>query len=112
MAAHKTEFLAQRYRGRLRPAAHYSMGALPRWLHVVGHLPGPQLGPEVAQDERAAPDVWPPVFPQVAPAAVGGDEAGVAPDVVAVVEPEVGGHTGEQHEIGLSQGLPPPVPRL
>src|SRR6187551_1665088 len=39
MAAYKTEFLAQRYRGRLRPAAHYSMGALPRWLNVVGRLP-------------------------------------------------------------------------
>jgi Fe-S oxidoreductase len=39
MAAYKTEFLAQRYRGRLRPAAHYSMGALPWWLHVVGRLP-------------------------------------------------------------------------
>jgi FAD/FMN-containing dehydrogenase/Fe-S oxidoreductase len=39
MAAYKTEFLAQRYRGRRRPAAHYSMGALPRWLHMVGRLP-------------------------------------------------------------------------
>jgi len=39
MAAYKTEFLAQRYRGRLRPSAHYSMGALPRWLHLVGRLP-------------------------------------------------------------------------
>ncbi len=39
MAAYKTEFLAQRYRRRLRPAAHYSMGALPRWLHLVGRLP-------------------------------------------------------------------------
>jgi FAD/FMN-containing dehydrogenase/Fe-S oxidoreductase len=39
MAAYKTEFLAQRYRGRLRPASHYSMGALPRWLHLVGRLP-------------------------------------------------------------------------
>ena len=36
---YKTEFLAQRYRGRRRPAAHYSMGALPRWLHLVGRLP-------------------------------------------------------------------------
>ena len=26
MAAYKTEFLAQRYRGRLRPASHYAMG--------------------------------------------------------------------------------------
>src|SRR6185312_6011551 len=39
MAAYKTEFLAQRYRRRVRPVAHYSMGALPRWLHLVGRLP-------------------------------------------------------------------------
>ena len=39
MAAYKTEFLAQRYRGRLRPPSHYAMGALPRWLRVVGRLP-------------------------------------------------------------------------
>ena len=39
MAAYKTEFLAQRYRGRLRPASHYSMGALPLWLQLVGRLP-------------------------------------------------------------------------
>jgi FAD/FMN-containing dehydrogenase/Fe-S oxidoreductase len=39
MAAYKTEFLAQRYRGKRRPASHYSMGALPRWMHLVGRLP-------------------------------------------------------------------------
>ncbi|MBK1788001.1 FAD-binding oxidoreductase [Prauserella sp. ASG 168] len=39
MAAYKTEFLAQRYRRKLRPRAHYSMGALPRWLRIVGALP-------------------------------------------------------------------------
>jgi FAD/FMN-containing dehydrogenase/Fe-S oxidoreductase len=39
MAAYKTEFLAQRYRRKLRPASHYSMGALPRWLRLVGRLP-------------------------------------------------------------------------
>ncbi|GEL16370.1 oxidoreductase [Pseudonocardia asaccharolytica DSM 44247 = NBRC 16224] len=39
MAAYKTEYLAQRYQGRLRPASHYSMGALPRWLWLVGALP-------------------------------------------------------------------------
>ncbi len=39
MAAYKTEFLAQRYRWRLRPASHYSMGALPFWLWLVGWLP-------------------------------------------------------------------------
>ncbi len=39
MASYKTEFLAQRYKGRLRPASHYSMGALPRWMGLVGRLP-------------------------------------------------------------------------
>ncbi|MCX6464675.1 MAG: FAD-binding and (Fe-S)-binding domain-containing protein [Pseudonocardiales bacterium] len=39
MAAYKTEFLAQRYRGKVRPASHYAMGALPRWLRLVGRLP-------------------------------------------------------------------------
>ena len=39
MAAYKTEYLAQRYRWRLRPASHYSMGALPFWLWLVGWLP-------------------------------------------------------------------------
>jgi Fe-S oxidoreductase len=39
MAAYKSEFLAQHYRGRRRPASHYSMGALPRWLRLAGRLP-------------------------------------------------------------------------
>jgi FAD/FMN-containing dehydrogenase/Fe-S oxidoreductase len=39
MAAYKTEFLAQRYKGKLRPASHYSMGALPRWMRLVSRLP-------------------------------------------------------------------------
>ena len=39
MAAYKTEFLAQRYKGKVRPRSHYSMGALPRWLKMVGGLP-------------------------------------------------------------------------
>jgi FAD/FMN-containing dehydrogenase/Fe-S oxidoreductase len=39
MAAYKTEFLAQRYKGKVRPRSHYSMGALPRWLGLVGRLP-------------------------------------------------------------------------
>ncbi len=39
MASYKTEFLAQRYKGRVRPVTHYSMGALPLWLHLVGALP-------------------------------------------------------------------------
>ena len=39
MAAYKTEFLANRYKHRIRPASHYSMGALPRWMRLVGTLP-------------------------------------------------------------------------
>jgi FAD/FMN-containing dehydrogenase/Fe-S oxidoreductase len=39
MAAYKTEFLAQRYKGKVRPASHYAMGALPRWMGLVGKLP-------------------------------------------------------------------------
>ena len=35
MAAYKAEFLAQRYAGRRRPAAHYSLGWLPRWLRLI-----------------------------------------------------------------------------
>ena len=35
MAAYKAEFLAQRYAGRRRPAAHYSLGWLPHWLRLV-----------------------------------------------------------------------------
>jgi len=39
MASYKTEFLAQRYKGKVRPASHYAMGALPRWMGLVGKLP-------------------------------------------------------------------------
>lgn len=35
MATYKAEYLHQRYTGRVRPAAHYSMGRLPRWLRMV-----------------------------------------------------------------------------
>ncbi|MDX3095515.1 FAD-linked oxidase C-terminal domain-containing protein [Streptomyces sp. ME19-03-3] len=35
MATYKAEFLAHHYRGRLRPAAHYSMGWLPLWARLA-----------------------------------------------------------------------------
>ncbi|MEU6395197.1 FAD-binding and (Fe-S)-binding domain-containing protein [Streptomyces sp. NPDC046939] len=35
MATYKAEFLHHHYAGRLRPAAHYAMGWLPRWLRLV-----------------------------------------------------------------------------
>jgi FAD/FMN-containing dehydrogenase/Fe-S oxidoreductase len=39
MATYKAEFLAHHYRGRLRPAAHYSMGWLPLWAQLAGRAP-------------------------------------------------------------------------
>ncbi|MFG2505967.1 FAD-binding and (Fe-S)-binding domain-containing protein [Streptomyces rubiginosohelvolus] len=35
MATYKAEFLHHHYRGRLRPAAHYTMGRLPQWLRLA-----------------------------------------------------------------------------
>ncbi|MEU9114485.1 FAD-binding and (Fe-S)-binding domain-containing protein [Streptomyces sp. NPDC048483] len=35
MATYKAEFLHHHYEGRIRPAAHYSMGRLPQWLHAA-----------------------------------------------------------------------------
>ncbi|QOV37592.1 FAD-binding oxidoreductase [Streptomyces ferrugineus] len=35
MATYKAEFLHHHYEGRRRPAAHHSMGRLPRWLRAV-----------------------------------------------------------------------------
>ncbi|MER6157410.1 FAD-binding and (Fe-S)-binding domain-containing protein [Streptomyces sp. NPDC001868] len=35
MATYKAEFLHHHYAGRRRPAAHYAMGRLPRWLGLV-----------------------------------------------------------------------------
>ncbi|MEW2130723.1 FAD-binding and (Fe-S)-binding domain-containing protein [Streptomyces sp. NPDC005435] len=35
MATYKAEFLHHHYAGRLRPAAHYSMGSLPVWLRWI-----------------------------------------------------------------------------
>ncbi|MFJ9629155.1 FAD-binding and (Fe-S)-binding domain-containing protein [Streptomyces sp. NPDC101175] len=35
MATYKAEFLHHHYEGRRRPASHYTMGRLPRWLRLV-----------------------------------------------------------------------------
>ncbi|MBW8798463.1 MAG: FAD-binding protein [Streptomyces sp.] len=40
MATYKAEFMAHHYAGRLRPAAHYSMGWLPLWAQLAEHAPG------------------------------------------------------------------------
>jgi FAD/FMN-containing dehydrogenase/Fe-S oxidoreductase len=39
MATYKAEFLHQRYRRRLRPVPHYSMGWLPLWLRGARRVP-------------------------------------------------------------------------
>ncbi|UFS58094.1 FAD-binding and (Fe-S)-binding domain-containing protein [Subtercola endophyticus] len=39
MAAYKSEALQQRYRRRLRPRSHYSVGQLPRWSRLARHAP-------------------------------------------------------------------------
>ncbi|MDT0305389.1 FAD-binding and (Fe-S)-binding domain-containing protein [Streptomyces sp. DSM 44917] len=38
MATYKAEFLHHHYAGRLRPAAHYALGRLPRWLALTAAL--------------------------------------------------------------------------
>ncbi len=40
MATYKAEVLHQRYRRRPRPAAHYSLGWLPRWARLASRAPG------------------------------------------------------------------------
>ncbi|HEY6739635.1 MAG TPA: FAD-binding and (Fe-S)-binding domain-containing protein, partial [Actinopolymorphaceae bacterium] len=40
MASYKAEFLSKHYEGRIRPASHYSMGYLPRWLRMAAPFAG------------------------------------------------------------------------
>lgn len=39
MAAFKAEVLHQSYKGRIRPASHYSLGWLPRWAKIASKTP-------------------------------------------------------------------------
>ncbi|MGC5343118.1 FAD-linked oxidase C-terminal domain-containing protein [Streptomyces sp. DT171] len=41
MATYKAEFLHHHYEGRRRPAAHYALGRLPRWLRIAAPLARP-----------------------------------------------------------------------
>ncbi|MER7882033.1 FAD-binding and (Fe-S)-binding domain-containing protein [Streptomyces fimicarius] len=59
MATYKAEFLHHHYKGRLRPAAHYAMGRLPRWLRLAAPFAGPlnalaRLRPLAALAKRLA----------------------------------------------------------
>ncbi|GAA4180594.1 FAD-binding and (Fe-S)-binding domain-containing protein [Gryllotalpicola koreensis] len=40
MATYKAEFLSHHYEGRIRPAAHYTMGWLPLWARLTHAAPG------------------------------------------------------------------------
>lgn len=72
MATYKAEFLHHHYRGRLRPAAHYTMGRLPRWLRLAAPFARPlnalaRLRPLAALAKRLAgiaPERTIPVLPQ------------------------------------------------
>ncbi|MFD7548402.1 FAD-binding and (Fe-S)-binding domain-containing protein [Streptomyces sp. NPDC059816] len=65
MATYKAEFLHHHYAGRVRPAAHYTMGRLPRWLRLAAATRTAPLVNVLAGRER-----W---------AALGKRLAGVAP---------------------------------
>ena len=39
MATYKAQVLHERYRGRLRPLTHYTLGWLPRWTRIASRLP-------------------------------------------------------------------------
>ena len=52
MATYKSEALYQRYRRRLRPAAHYALGWLPRWARLAARAP--RVANATAVDRR-----WP-----------------------------------------------------
>ncbi|MFF2022851.1 FAD-binding and (Fe-S)-binding domain-containing protein [Streptomyces sp. NPDC058171] len=65
MATYKAEFLHHHYAGRVRPAAHYAMGRLPRWLRLAAATRTAPLVNALAGRER-----W---------AALGKRLAGVAP---------------------------------
>ncbi|NUR27812.1 MAG: FAD-binding oxidoreductase [Catenulispora sp.] len=49
MAAYKSEYLYQHYRGRVRPAVHYSLGWLPVWARAAS------LAPRVVNRVMASP---------------------------------------------------------
>jgi FAD/FMN-containing dehydrogenase/Fe-S oxidoreductase len=52
MATYKAEALYQRYRGRLRPASHYSLGWLPRWAGLAARAPWLASGANAALRAR------------------------------------------------------------
>ncbi|MER5491314.1 FAD-binding and (Fe-S)-binding domain-containing protein [Streptomyces sp. NPDC002490] len=55
MATYKAEFLHHHYAGRLRPASHYALGRLPRWLRLAAATrTAPLLNALAAREPLAA----------------------------------------------------------
>ncbi|GGS04695.1 oxidoreductase [Streptomyces aureoverticillatus] len=113
MATYKAEFLHHHYAGRRRPAAHYAMGRLPRWLRAVAATRSARLVnllasvPPLAalakrlggiEPRRALPRVAPRTFRRWAEArevlaATGRGEAAVTPGRGGAAEPAARGRT-------------------
>jgi Fe-S oxidoreductase len=53
MASYKAEALHQRYRGRIRPRAHYALGWLPRWTRLAARAPAAIKAMNAAMRSRA-----------------------------------------------------------
>ncbi|SPT58188.1 FAD-binding and (Fe-S)-binding domain-containing protein [Actinomadura madurae] len=53
MASYKAEALHQRYRGRIRPRAHYALGWLPRWTRLAAKAPAAIRAINAAMRSRA-----------------------------------------------------------
>ncbi|WP_412517909.1 FAD-binding and (Fe-S)-binding domain-containing protein [Actinomadura madurae] len=53
MASYKAEALHQRYKGRIRPRAHYALGWLPRWTRLAAKAPAAIRAMNAAMRSRA-----------------------------------------------------------
>ncbi|CAM5527914.1 FAD-binding oxidoreductase OS=Streptomyces alboniger OX=132473 GN=CP975_15410 PE=4 SV=1 [Streptomyces alboniger] len=130
MATYKAEFLHHHYEGRRRPAAHYAMGWLPRWLRAVAVTrtarvvnalarvrPLAALGKRLGgiDARRAVPEVAPRTFRRWwrtghRAAAPAGPRAVLWPDTFTDhLSPEVGEAAVRVMEAaGIAVELPPP----
>lgn len=129
MATYKAEFLHHHYEGRRRPAAHYSMGWLPRWLRAVALTRTAPLvnalakvGPLAAAGkrlggiapQRAVPEVAPRTFRQwwrrTGKRTSGASDVVLWPDTFTDhLSPSVGrAAVRVLTDAGLSVALPPP----
>ncbi|MEU7583593.1 FAD-binding and (Fe-S)-binding domain-containing protein [Streptomyces sp. NPDC041068] len=127
MATYKAEFLHHHYEGRRRPAAHYTMGWLPRWLRAVAATRTARLvntlarvGPLAALGKRLGGIAPERAVPEVAPRTLrqwwrGRPRTGARPDVALWpdtftdhLSPSVGrAAVRVLEDAGLTVGLPP-----